>query len=363
MKTGIIYSGGLKYYDFGPGHSFRGDRFGNFLSYFKERLGGNEEFEVVMNDELASHDDLLLGHEGAYIQAMLEASAGRPPHDLLRFISRDNLNPISRRFPLGIEKAARVIVKNSILACELVHEGRFEKCVSIGGGLHHAKPGYGEGFCIYNDVVISTNYLIKKYGLEKILVLDTDAHAGNGTCEAFYSNRKVLFIDIHQRNIYPGTGYENEIGDSEGKGFTVNVPLPAFAGDDTYKLVFDEIVLPLAEEFNPQFIIRNGGSDPHFRDEITHLGLTLEGFKNIGRTARQIAELCQGKEIDLICSGYNPSILPSAWLAIVSGLANVEVDLEEPLAFRVEKNRTFEEARDVVAEVKNNLRQYWKSMN
>ncbi len=79
--------------------------------------------------------------------------------------------------------------------------------------------------------------------------------------------------------------------------------------------------------------------------------------------ARQIAKLCQGKEVDLICSGYNPIILPVAWLAIVSGLANVEVDLKEPIALGVEKNRTFEAAKDVVAEVKSNLRQYWKSMN
>ncbi len=90
---------------------------------------------------------------------------------------------------------------------------------------------------------------------------------------------------------------------------------------------------------------------------------TLEGFKNIGATTRQIAKICQGKEIDLLCSGYNPNILPSAWLAIISGLANVEVDLEEPLAFGVEKNRTFKEVNNVVTEVKRNLRQYWKSMN
>jgi acetoin utilization protein AcuC len=293
---------------------------------------------------------------------MLEASAGRPPNDLWRFVSRDNLNPQTRSFPLGIEKAARVIVRNSMFAGELVQEGRFEKAVSIGGGLHHAKPGYGEGFCVYNDVVITARFLIEKYGLERILILDTDAHAGNGTCEAFYSDRRVLFIDIHQEYIYPGTGYENEIGEGEGKGYTVNVPLPAFAGDDAYKLIFDEVVLPLAEEFSPQLIIRNGGSDPHFSDSITQLGLTLGGFRSIGKMVRQIAKICQDKEVDLICSGYNPNILPGAWLALISGLAGDEVDLEETLAFRVKRNRMLEETKDVVEKVKRNLRKYWKSM-
>ena len=123
----------------------------------------SEKFEVVINNEIANSDDILLWHTKAYIQAMFEASAGQPPNNLWRFVSGDNLNPIKRSFPLGIEKAARVIVKNSMLAGELVQEGIFEKAVSIGGGLHHAKPGYGEGFCVYNDVVISAKFLIEKY--------------------------------------------------------------------------------------------------------------------------------------------------------------------------------------------------------
>jgi len=362
MKLGIVYSNELKNYDFGPGHPFRGDRFESFMAYFEEMFGKSGKFEVVMNDELASDEDLSLWHEKDYIQAMRSASAGESVLNLWRFISGDNVNPKTRKIPLGIEQAARVIVKNSMLTCELVQGGKYEKAVSIGGGLHHAKPRYGEGFCVYNDVVISAKHLIKKYGLERILVLDTDAHAGNGTCEAFYSDPKVLFIDIHQEYIYPGTGHENEIGEDKGKGFTVNIPLPAFASDEAYKLVFEEIVLPLAEEFNPQFIIRNGGSDPHPSDQITQLGLTLEGFRYIGKCVREIAKMCDGKEVDLICSGYKPEVLSRAWSALISGLADIEVKLEEPLPLRIKKSQMLEETEDVVREVKRNLQPYWKCM-
>ncbi len=362
MKIGVVYSNKLKNYDFGPGHPFRGDRFENFMSYFRETLGEIEKFEVVTNEGLASEEDLLLWHEKDYILAMQRASTGRKVSNLWRFLSGDNVNPRTRKFPLGMEQAARVIVKNSILAGELVQEGKFEKSVSIGGGLHHAKPRYGEGFCVYNDVAISVKHLIKKYGLDRIMILDTDAHAGNGTCEAFYSDPRVLFIDIHQEYIYPGTGYEDEIGADEGEGFTVNVPLPAFASDEAYKLVFDEIVLPLAEEFEPQFILRNGGSDPHPSDEITQLGLTLEGFKLIGKSVREISKICDGKEVDLICSGYKPEVLSRAWLALISGLSDVEVEIKEPTPLRIRKSQMFEETKEIVRKVKRNLQAYWECM-
>lgn len=360
---GILYSDELRNYDFGPGHPFRGDRYEQFMTYFKETMKKSGEFEVVMNDEPASDADLSLAHEKEYIQAMQKASTGTPIPDMWRFISGDNVNPRTRNLPLGIERAARVVAKNSMLACDLVQEGRFEKVVSLGGGLHHAKPRYGEGFCVYNDVVIAARHLIERHGLRRILILDTDAHAGNGTCEAFYSDPKVLFIDLHQKFIYPGTGYEDDIGEGDGKGFTVNVPLPAFTGDDAYRLVFDEIVFPLAQEFNPQIIIRNGGSDPHPSDEITQLELTLEGFKYVGASVREIAEICDGKEVDLICSGYKPEVLSRAWTALISGLADVEVKIEEPLPLKTRKNQMLEEVEGIIKRVKENLHPYWQSFN
>jgi len=141
-----------------------------------------------------------------------------------------------------------------------------------------------EGFCIYNDVAFTATYLLEKYNFEKILILDTDAHAGNGTAEYFRTDPRVLFVDIHQdpRTIYPGTGFASDIGADSGKGFSVNIPLPIYAGDESYKLVFDEIILPLTGEFKPQIIVRNGGSDPHFNDGLTHLGLTIAGFRMVG---------------------------------------------------------------------------------
>ena len=361
MKTAIIYSDELRNYDFGPGHPFRSDRFTAFLELYKEKIGKNENFALVKNNELAADEELELWHTPDYIQAMKAASSGITIPNLYRFISQDNLNPITGEFPRGIEKATRIIVKNSIFALDFVQEGKSEKAVNIGGGLHHAKSNYGEGFCVYNDVVIAARYAMKKYNLERILVLDTDAHAGNGTCEAFYSDRRVLFIDLHQAGIYPGTGFAQEIGEGKGKGFTVNLPLAAGTSDKSYELIFDEIILPLAEEYRPQIIIRYGGSDPHPGDEITQLGLNLDGFKMIGKKVREISGLCGDKSVDLICSGYKPDVLSRVWLALITSLSGIEIELEKP-ALEVKNEVMLTETKDLIKKVKENLKPYWKSM-
>jgi len=218
MKTAIIYSNELKDYDFGPGHPFRSDRFASFLKLYEEKLAEDKNFQLVKKNEPASDEELEFWHTKEYIQVIKAASSGMAIPHLYRFISQDNVNPISGEFPQDIEKAARIIVKNSILALDSVQKERSEKVVNIGGGLHHAKSNYGEGFCIYNDVVIVARYAMKEYNLKRILILDTDAHAGNGTCEAFYSDPNVLFIDLHQRGIYPGTGFIDEIGEGRGEG-------------------------------------------------------------------------------------------------------------------------------------------------
>ena len=155
---------------------------------------------------------------------------------------------------------------------------------------------------------------------------------------------------------------EDEIDAGEGEGYTVNVPLPPFAGDEAYRFVFEELIFRLVERFEPELVIRNGGSDPHFSDEITQLGLTLEGFRWIGRSVREIAEICGGKEVDLICSGYNPQVMPRTWSALISGLADVHFDLEEKFPLTSEKTWRVEEVENTVKKVKGNLGPYWGSL-
>ena len=184
MAIGILHREELKEYDFGPGHPFRGDRYELFLQFLRNNLADDDNYRILKS-EPGSDEDLFLICRKDYIDFTKEyykaANLGLSyPGQFSRFHSWDNL-PIGR--PGKLEEAARFIIGQAKMACNLVQGGKFKKAVSIGGGLHHAKPSYGEGFCLYNDVAFCALYLMQEYKLERILILDTDAHAGNGTCE------------------------------------------------------------------------------------------------------------------------------------------------------------------------------------
>jgi len=365
MSIAILYREELKEYDFGPGHPFHGERYEVFPQFLRQNLAEDDNYRILKSD-WASDEDLLLICQKDYIDFTRDCYRALNlglsyPGQFYRFHSEDN-RPIGK--PGKLEEAARLIIGQAKMACQLVQEGSFEKVVSIGGGLHHAKPACGEGFCLYNDVAFCAINLRDKYNLERILILDTDAHAGNGTAEYFYGDPRVLLIDLHQdpRTLYPGTGFAHQIGSGSGQGFTINVPMPVYAGYDSYQSVFDEIVHPVVEEFRPQIIIRNGGSDPHFNDGLTNLGLPVTGFRMIGEKVREIARICDGKVIDLIASGYNKQVLPHAWLALISGLAGIKITVEEPepIPQRFKEDPSLAVTKKVIQEVKGFHKDYWK---
>jgi acetoin utilization protein AcuC len=277
----ILYSEKLREFDFGLGHPFRGDRYRIFAEFIRRQLNEGRDFIFLQASE-ASDEDLSLIASSDYIRFTKEyyyrSSQGRVQDpDFWRYHTTDN-------YPRGktgrIEEATRLIVGQAKLAADRIQQGEIQSIVSIGGGQHHAKPNRGEGFCLYNDVAFAGKYLVKKHQVKRVLILDTDAHAGTGTAEYFYTDPRVLLIDLHQdpRTLYPGTGFVNQIGKNAGEGYNVNVPLPPGTGDSTYLYALNEIFVPLAEEFKPEIIIANGGSDPHFADMLGDLSLTVKGL-------------------------------------------------------------------------------------
>ncbi len=367
MPIAILYREELKEYDFGPGHPFRGDRYEIFPRFLREKLPENDHYHFLQADQ-AVEKDLLRICQKDYIEFTKNfyqaANLGLDYNGkFLNFHTADN-RPVGR--PGKLEEAARWILGQAKKACDLITEGQYEKVVSIGGGMHHAKPHRGEGFCLYNDVAFAGKYLLEKHSFKRVLILDTDAHAGNGTAEYFDKDPRVLFLDLHQdpHTLYPGTGLPFQIGEGGGRGYTVNLPLPVGSGDSAYQLVFAEIVLPMAQEFKPQIIIRNGGSDPHFADSLSNLGLSVNGFRMIGETVREMSQICNGKVIDLIGSGYNKDILPYAWLALIAGLADFNIPIEEPVPIpeKFQTNLQLDKTKEMVREVKKNLKEYWRCL-
>jgi acetoin utilization protein AcuC len=255
MSVALVYRDELKEYDFGSGHPFHGGRYSSFMQLLNKRLPPGDHYRILAA-EPAAEDDLLKICDEDYIHFSREyyqaVHAGWVSfyENFSRYQSPDN-KPIGT--PGKLEEAARLIVGQAKLACDLVQSGEYSKVISIGGGMHHAKPRFGEGFCLYNDVAFAALYLLEKYRLARVMVLDTDAHAGNGTAEYLRGNPRVLYVDIHQdpRTIYPGTGFAADIGAEAAQGLTVNIPLPVHAGNASYLMAFDQVILPLAREFQP----------------------------------------------------------------------------------------------------------------
>ncbi len=347
-RIAIVYHSGVAEYDFGPDHPFRGDRFPRFMRLLDAHGLLNRPEIHLVEPEAAGDADLRLIHSDAYI-SLVERLAARHA-------------PLSGDTPLtpAIARAARLIVGTALKAGELLSKG-FRVAEGVGGGLHHAGPDYGGGFCVFNDVAVCAKALLEHRGLERVLIFDSDAHAGNGTMDIFYEDPCVLFISVHQdpRTIYPGTGFVDQIGSDPGTGYTVNVPLPPGADDECMGLVLERVFKPLARAFRPQAIIRNGGSDPHFRDGLVSLGLTFTGLRSIGEAVADAASAADCGVVDLCCSGYNPETVAEGWLSLLSGLIGVELDLVERPSPRRGGPRLLRATEKVIDTLAERLSGYW----
>jgi len=184
---------------------------------------------------------------------------------------------------------------------------------------HHAEPDKAMGFCLFNNVAVAARDALAQ-GLERVLVVDYDAHHGNGTQAAFLEDERAGYLSTHQWGIYPGTGWIDDA--PKAKQRIVNVPLPAFAGDQIIERVADEILQPMVEAFKPEMIFVSAGFDAHWSDPLTSLGFSSAGFYNISKRLVELAgEHCGGKIVFVLEGGYNPTNVANGVGAVFPALA------------------------------------------
>ena len=175
---------------------------------------------------------------------------------------------------------------------------------------HHATPSRGMGFCIFNNVAIAAHYALGREGIERVLIVDFDVHHGNGTQDVFYRESSVLYFSTHQYPHYPGTGYITDIGEGEGYGYTVNVPLRGWVGDKGFKAIFEEILVPIARRYRPDLILVSAGFDSHWADPLASMLLSISGYAELARILKSLAEeLCQGRIVFVLEGGYKLEVL------------------------------------------------------
>jgi len=175
---------------------------------------------------------------------------------------------------------------------------------------HHSLPGRAMGFCIFSNVALAAKAALKQENINRVAIIDFDVHHGNGTQDVFYDDPDVLFISSHLYPFYPGTGSLAEIGEGNGIGKTINIPLSAGVGDIGFNKIYEKIVLPSLLEYKPDMIFVSAGYDSHWNDPLANLGLTLNGLAWVSQTLVEAAEnICCGRIIFTLEGGYNLQVL------------------------------------------------------
>lgn len=208
----------------------------------------------------------------------------------------------------------------ALTAMRAVMDNKLKTCYALSRPPgHHAEPNKGMGFCLFNNGAIAARHALEEYNLSRILYLDWDVHHGNGVQKTFYHDSRVLFVSIHQSPAFPGTGHVNETGEGEGQGYTVNIPLPPGCGDHHYAKVLDEIVIPLADKFQPELLMVSAGQDAYHEDPLAGMCISFEGFAYMARHAKQIADkYTGGKAVLFLEGGYHLRGLSEAVVTILS---------------------------------------------
>jgi acetoin utilization deacetylase AcuC-like enzyme len=252
----------------------------------------------------ATEDDLLLVHDSALIARVRQTS----DRDL-DWLDLDTY-AVRSSYAAALRSAGGVLA-----GTDAVVDGDLASvfCLVRPPG-HHATPTTAMGFCLFNNVAIAAAHVIERRGLERVAVVDIDVHHGNGTQDAFYSDPRVLYFSTHQHPFYPGTGGWQETGEGEGRGTTVNVPLPRGCSDEEYMRAYGEICARVVRRFRPQLLLVSAGFDAHHADPLAQEMLSVRGYFEIAMLLKELAdELCGGKIVYALEGGYDHTAI--AWAA------------------------------------------------
>jgi acetoin utilization protein AcuC len=326
VTTALIHSEDYTRFDYGPEHPLRMERLGLtwrlMEAYGLTKLPGS----VVRTPQEAEERELLRFHTEEYLAVLKAANTGQAsPAVICRYGLGPGDNPV---FP-GLWEVARLAAGGSLLAARLVATGEVDRAFHFAGGLHHAMPDRASGFCYVNDAVLAILHL-RARGL-RVAYIDIDAHHGDGVQAAFYADREVLTISTHERGdrLFPGTGFVDELGEGEGRGYSVNLPLDMFTDSSIYLPAFEAVVPPLIAAFRPDVIVAQLGIDSHRTDPLTHLALDVQGF---ARAVSRIVELAP-RLVALGGGGYDLGNVARAWTAAWAVMNDVALPPELPSGF------------------------------
>ncbi len=322
VKATLVDPTSLLCFDFGAGHPFKIYRLG--LTYeLLESLGLTRLDGVsLLAPREATEEEAGVFHSRGYLETLRLASSGMWVPNLFAHGLGTPDNPA---FP-DVYDWAMSVAGASIDCAEAIVAGRARRAFNMAGGLHHAMPARASGFCHINDIVLALHALLRAG--KRVAYIDIDAHHGDGVEHAFFTRSDILTISVHQSGftIFPGSGFVEEIGDGPGKGYAVNVPLQPGAGDAAYDLVFEQVILPALDLYEPDVIATQFGADAILGDAVANLRISLRCFE---RSVQQFRAL----DLPWLAfggGGYDVGNVARAWTLAWGAMVGVDLPDEIP---------------------------------
>ena len=351
MKTAIIFTPKYLEHDTGRDHEESPAR----LRVIRKELEKSGLLETgrcsIVKPKPARFEDVELVHDPDYI-------------DLVRRLCESGGGLLDLGDTVASPKSfevALLAVGGAIEAVKLVVTEKFQNAFAlVRPPGHHAGRYYALGFCIFNNAAIAATYLLRHFGLKRILILDIDAHHGNGTQEIFYNTNKVLYLSLHQDpRGFPGTGFIDEVGEQEGRGYTVNLPFPFRTPDKVYLKAFDQVVIPITQQYKPEFILVSVGFDGYYADPVGALSLSANIYTKVfSKILNSASQFCNGKLVAILEGGYHLKALGRMTSSVIAKLAGIPYAVESKRS-RQPSARLVRRAERVIDEVKRVQSSFW----
>ncbi len=309
-KLGLVFDNRYLHHSVQTASPENPDRLRSIYMRLQQKLSGNMFTRIQPRE--ASDTEITTAHSPFYIKQLCEHAIKENPYsyDKDTYLTDDSL------------PAARLAAGG----CFALTDRIMNADIDYGFALirppgHHATPGRGMGFCIFNNIALTAEYLRRTFGLKRILIVDFDVHHANGTQEIFYETDEVMVLSIHQQGIFPFSGEAEETGSSAGTGFTINLPVHAQFGDSEYTSILGRTLQGIVEQYIPQFILVSAGYDAHRDETISGTELSTQWYATISHILRRhAAESCRNRLLFVLEGGYNPIILEKSIFATIDAL-------------------------------------------